>query len=56
MGAQLGRHVTLVRIEGGLHDLVLSAEPARTQVFEELTRWTNAYLPAETPSPAPETD
>ena len=26
---RLGRHVTLVRIGGGLHDLTLSAEPAR---------------------------
>jgi alpha-beta hydrolase superfamily lysophospholipase len=42
---RIGRHVTLVRIEGGLHDLVLSAEPARTRVFEELARWTAAYLP-----------
>jgi alpha-beta hydrolase superfamily lysophospholipase len=48
---RIGRHVTLVRIDGGLHDLVLSAEPARTQVFEELARWTNGYLPAE-PGPA----
>ncbi|SNT50763.1 Lysophospholipase, alpha-beta hydrolase superfamily [Actinomadura meyerae] len=43
---RIGRHVTLVRIEDGLHDLVLSAEPARTRVFEELARWTNGYLPA----------
>ncbi|QXJ21076.1 alpha/beta hydrolase [Actinomadura graeca] len=42
---RLGRHVTLVRIDGGLHDLVLSAEPARSRVFGELARWTNAYLP-----------
>lgn len=43
---RIGRHVTFVRIDGGLHDLVLSAEPARTRVFAELTRWTNGYLPA----------
>ncbi|TDC60686.1 alpha/beta hydrolase [Actinomadura sp. GC306] len=47
---RIGRHVTLVRIEDGLHDLVLSAEPARTRVFEELARWTNGYLPAEAPA------
>jgi alpha-beta hydrolase superfamily lysophospholipase len=35
----LGRHTTLVRIEGGLHDLALSAEPARKQLFAELERW-----------------
>ncbi|GAA1808954.1 alpha/beta hydrolase [Actinomadura chokoriensis] len=44
---RIGRHVTLVRIDGGLHDLVLSPEPVRTRVFEELARWTNGYLPAE---------
>ncbi|GAA3927718.1 alpha/beta hydrolase [Actinomadura viridis] len=43
---RLGRHVTLVRIQGGLHDLVLSAEPAREQVFTELERWMAGYLPA----------
>ncbi|MFB4318512.1 alpha/beta hydrolase [Actinomadura sp. 21ATH] len=41
---RLGRHVTLVRIEGGLHDLVLSAKPARDQVFAELDRWMTGYL------------
>lgn len=41
---RLGRHVTLVRIEGGLHDLVLSAGAAREQVFTELARWTSGYL------------
>jgi alpha-beta hydrolase superfamily lysophospholipase len=48
---RIGRHVTLVRIDGGLHDLVLSPEPVRTQVFGELARWTNGYLPAG-PGPA----
>ncbi|XVQ09296.1 alpha/beta hydrolase [Spirillospora sp. CA-255316] len=41
---RLGRHVTLVRIQGGLHDLVLSAKPAREQVFAELDRWITGYL------------
>ncbi|MEU8511681.1 alpha/beta hydrolase [Kitasatospora sp. NPDC048722] len=45
-GPHLGRHVTIVRIEGGMHDLVLSGESARTQVFAELDRWLDAYLPA----------
>lgn len=51
---RLGRHVTLVRIDGGLHDLVLSAEPARGQVFAELTRWTNGYLPGPVISAVPD--
>ena len=40
----LGRHVTLVRFDGGLHDLTLSAPPVRKQVFEELDRWLTAYV------------
>jgi alpha-beta hydrolase superfamily lysophospholipase len=42
---RLGRHVTLVRIEGGMHDLVLSAKPVRDQVFGELSRWIAGFLP-----------
>ncbi|MFD9127124.1 alpha/beta hydrolase [Kitasatospora sp. NPDC059571] len=45
LGPRLGRHVTVVRIDGGVHDLVLSGEQARTQVFTELDRWLGAYLP-----------
>ena len=41
--ANLGRHVTLVRIEGGMHDLSLSDEPARSQYFDEIRRWLGAY-------------
>jgi alpha-beta hydrolase superfamily lysophospholipase len=44
--AVLGTHVTIVRFEGGLHDLTLSAPPVRKQVFDELDRWLRAYLPA----------
>lgn len=42
---QLGRHVTLVRIEGGMHDLALSDEPARSRYFTEIRRWLGAYGP-----------
>jgi alpha-beta hydrolase superfamily lysophospholipase len=42
---KLGRHVTLVKIEGSIHDVVLSAEPVRKEVFADLDRWTTAYLP-----------
>jgi alpha-beta hydrolase superfamily lysophospholipase len=45
LGPRLGRHVTVVRIDGGVHDLVLSGEQARTEVFAELDRWLAAYLP-----------
>lgn len=40
---QLGPVVTVVRIPGGLHDLTLSAEPARERFYAEVTRWTVAY-------------
>ncbi len=40
----IGPHVTCVRIPDGVHDLVLSAEPARKQVFAELDRWMNTYI------------
>jgi alpha-beta hydrolase superfamily lysophospholipase len=43
--SRLGRHVTIVRIDDGLHDLVLSTPPVRQKVFDELDRWTTAYLP-----------
>lgn len=38
-GPGLGRDVKLVAVEGGLHDLVLSAPPVREQVFAELFAW-----------------
>jgi alpha-beta hydrolase superfamily lysophospholipase len=41
----LGRHVTLIRFEGARHDLTLSLPPVRAQVFAELSRWLDAYLP-----------
>jgi alpha-beta hydrolase superfamily lysophospholipase len=41
---RIGPHVTCVRIDGGLHDLALSAEPVRERFFAELDRWMRAYL------------
>ncbi|RMB58208.1 alpha/beta hydrolase [Tessaracoccus antarcticus] len=41
--ANLGRHTTLVRIEGGMHDLALSDEPARGRYFSEMSRWLATY-------------
>lgn len=40
---QLGRAVTVIRIEGGLHDLCLSPLPVRQRFYAEITRWTVAY-------------
>lgn len=41
---RLGRHVTVVRIEDGLHDLVLSAPPVRALVFAEMARFLRGYV------------
>lgn len=40
----LGPHLTLIRIEGGKHDLTLSPEPARERLFLELGTWLDGYL------------
>ena len=40
----LGRCVTLVRIEGGLHDLALSRPSVRAEYFAEIARWLAAYV------------
>lgn len=44
-GPGLGRHVTLIAIEGGMHDLMLSAVPVREQVFVELFAWLEGIAP-----------
>jgi len=40
---QLGSHVTLARIEGALHDVVLSAPEVRAHAYRVLGRWADAY-------------
>jgi alpha-beta hydrolase superfamily lysophospholipase len=45
----LGRHVTLMRINGALHDLTLSAPAVRSLVFSELDRWIGGYVAAASP-------
>ena len=42
---QLGDHVTLVRIHGGRHDLVLSQEEPRRRFLDEIRRWLATYGP-----------
>ncbi len=41
---KLSGHVTLARVPGALHDVTLSRQPARDRVFDELTRWLDAYV------------
>ncbi|GAA2886971.1 alpha/beta hydrolase [Actinoplanes cyaneus] len=55
----LGRRVTIAQFNGGKHDLTLSGKEVRAEVFREVGRWVDAYLPAPgTPEigipPAPE--
>jgi alpha-beta hydrolase superfamily lysophospholipase len=40
----LGRNVTCVRIEGGMHDLVLSPPPARATTYEAMDTWLDAWV------------
>ena len=42
--ARLSRHVTIAQVPGALHDVTLSPEPARSQVFAELQRFLTAYV------------
>jgi alpha-beta hydrolase superfamily lysophospholipase len=48
---RLGTHVTCIRVEGGMHDLLLSKPPVRKRVFAEIARWSDAYA-AGTTEPA----
>lgn len=41
---RLGRHVTIARVPGGVHDLFLSAPAARRQLFDDLGVWLDAYV------------
>lgn len=40
----LGRNVTCVRIEGGMHDLVLSPLPARAATYRAMGTWLGAWI------------
>jgi alpha-beta hydrolase superfamily lysophospholipase len=43
----LGPRVTICRVDGGVHDLVLSAVPVRKRVYEEMSTWLDLHFPAE---------
>lgn len=40
----LGRSVTLERVEGGLHDVFLSAPEVRNDAYDRLARWVRGYM------------
>ncbi|MGA4508774.1 alpha/beta hydrolase [Propionibacteriaceae bacterium G1746] len=41
---QLGPNVTVVRIDGALHDVLLSRAEVRDRVWDAIERWTRAWL------------
>ncbi|MBX0329071.1 alpha/beta hydrolase [Oscillochloris sp. ZM17-4] len=43
-GPGLGDRVTMISVEGAMHDLVLSAPPVRARVFDALFAWAEATL------------
>lgn len=43
----LGRCVTILRVDGGLHDLVLSRKEVRDRYFTEVATWLRAYVPEQ---------
>ena len=42
---QLGPTVTVVRVDGALHDIFLSRQPARGVAYGALTHWLEGYRP-----------
>jgi len=50
---RLGRSVTVVRVEEGVHDLVLSAPLVRGQVLAEMSRFVRGYVLPVSPSALP---
>lgn len=42
--ADLGRRVTIERIEGALHDVILSAPGVRAAAYAAMAQWTVAYI------------
>lgn len=43
--ARLGDTVTVLRIEGAMHDVTLSAPAVRARAYAALSRWLRAYAP-----------
>lgn len=47
---QLGDLVTVARLDGALHDVVLSARPVRALAYGRIGQWVGAYLPRPEPA------
>ncbi len=50
----LGSVVTLVRLEGALHDVTLSAKDVRENLWRELARWFHGYVSPPPSDPVPD--
>lgn len=44
--ADLGRSCTIIRIDGALHDVILSAPDVRAVAYAEIARWIAGYITA----------
>ncbi len=44
--SRLGSHVTISRLDGALHDVLLSRRSVRANAYSVMARWTRAHLPA----------
>ncbi|GAA3586794.1 alpha/beta hydrolase [Klugiella xanthotipulae] len=42
--ADVGECMTLVRVSGALHDIILSARPVREKAYVQMDRWLGGYL------------
>ena len=42
---KLGPEVTVARIDGAMHDVFLSREPARAVAYSSITKWLEGYAP-----------
>jgi alpha-beta hydrolase superfamily lysophospholipase len=42
---ELGPEVTVARIDGAMHDVFLSREPARATAYASITHWLEGYAP-----------
>ncbi len=41
---KLSSHVTLVKVEGALHDVTLSRSEVRARAFDDISRWHDAFV------------
>lgn len=40
----LGNHITLIKLDSAIHDVILSRREVRTLAFDEIARFINGYV------------